>query len=188
VRAAIAGVSVVLLAACSVEREGSSDIRQEEKVSVTATVRSPAVTVGTRTFDGKGKEKPAPARLALEQGTKVIDQANVLSPDEKASLDRRLAQVAGRAGRKMTVVLLRPEGGQSLEMVAWAIAPRSEPSGPVLLVVDVGTGSVRVDGISDPTLAVAVARAIGPDVRGGRVASGISRGLDQVANIERDAA
>ena len=187
-RAAIAGVTLLLLAACSVEREGSSDLRQEANGSVTATVRSPTVTAGTRYFDGQGKEQPAPPRLAVPQGTKVIDQANALSQAEKASLDARLAQVAGGIGRKTTVVLLRPAGGQSLEMVTWAIAPRAEPNGPVLLVVDVGTGSVRVDGISDPSLAAAVARAIGGEARQGRVALGVSRGLDQVANFKRDAA
>lgn len=141
-----------------------------------------------RKFDGNGVEVlPRPSNTA-QQGAAIIDQANVLSVADKVSLEARSTAVAETVGRKLTVVLLRPADGQSLEQVSWAIAPKAGPGGPLLLVVDVETGAVRVDGAHDPAGAAAIARAISGEVKAGRVAAGVTRGLDQVAALGRSSA
>ncbi|UUR09209.1 TPM domain-containing protein [Sphingomonas glaciei] len=141
-----------------------------------------------REFDGTGAEVTPERRVTVHEGTAVIDQAKVLSAADKASLARRIVEIAEATGRKLTIVLLRPAEGQSMEQVTWAIAPKAGTEGPMMLVVDVGSGSVRVDNLSDPAQSAAIARAISPEVKAGRVASGVARGLDQVMALGRSAA
>lgn len=138
-----------------------------------------------RTFDASGNEVPPLPRVPMPEGVAVIDQAGVLSGAEKGRIEQRSAAVSQAIGRKLTVVLLRPSHGDTLERVTWAISPGQGADRPLMLVVDVGSAAIRVDGATDAAAAAAIAAAVRDEVKAGRFALGISRGLDQIAQVER---
>jgi uncharacterized membrane protein YgcG len=147
-----------------------------------------AEPTGAPAVDGPGKEVASPRQSAVHEGVSVVDEASVLSASEKASLVQRGAAVSRAIDRKLTVVLLRPSEGDSLERVTWAISPAAgAEERPLLLVVDVDTGAVRVDGASSAGRAAAIAGAVRNEVKAGRYAAGVGRGLDRIAQEERSA-
>ena len=121
----------------------------------------------------------ATQRLEVRTVGRVIDQAEVLTPEEEQRIGKT-AQEVGQAGRRVVLVLTVPPLGQeSLEQFGWAINGQRRDGGTVLLMVRPDDGTVRIEtgGSLSPEQAAAVASAIRPDLRRRAAAPAIERGL-----------
>lgn len=122
--------------------------------------------------DRAGRQAAAPASA----GGRVIDLAAVLTPAEQTALVQRLAKSGD-----VTVVIVKTGPAQSLEQIGWAVGR----PGSLLLLLDPESRKVRVEGELSPEAKAAVASAMSADLSAGRVAAGVSRGLDRLAQEER---
>ena len=115
--------------------------------------------------------------------TGVIDNADLLDPAGEGRVAAKVRSVSAQLQRPLLVVLVRPAEGQSLEQLGWATRGAGSPGGPMLLIADPDSAAVRVESGGDfpPEKSAAVARAISPDLRDGRVEQALLAGLDELA-------
>ena len=125
----------------------------------------------------------AAQRAAHDQGGRIIDLADALAPADEASLSTRLREEQQADGRAVTVALVRPNSGDSLERVGWAVGGSRGPARPLLLLVDPASAQVRIEGDLQPEARAAVASAMQPDLRAGRVAAAVNAGLDRLEQL-----
>jgi uncharacterized membrane protein YgcG len=128
-----------------------------------------------READSTGAQ--AAARVVKVQAKgRVIDTADVLSPDEEKAIAARLA-----SGRLIFVVTIVPSGGDSMERIGWAVSNSAAATKPLLLLIDPKQSSVRIEGELAPEAKAAVASAMQPGLRAGKVAEAVGVGLDTLA-------
>jgi uncharacterized membrane protein YgcG len=112
----------------------------------------------------------------LDQGGRVADLADALTPPEELALARRLAYQQQADGRSVMVVILEAGRGQSLEQIGWAVGAGAPPSS-FLLLVDPAQRRVRVEGDLQPDGRAQVAGAMQAELAAGRVAAAVDKGL-----------
>ncbi|GLR47409.1 TPM domain-containing protein [Sphingomonas astaxanthinifaciens] len=115
----------------------------------------------------------APRVVKVQAKGRVIDTAQVLSPAEEQAIAARIA-----GGRSIFVVTLVPAGGDSMERIGWAVSNSSAANRPLLLLVDPRQAAVRIEGELAPEKKAAVASAMQADLKAGKAAAAIGRGLD----------
>lgn len=164
-----------MLAGCNVERDDSGDMLiNHGNGSVTATNRSPTWSVetgarGSATGDGKGQ---------------VIDLAGALDPQEMQELAQRLAGTQRAEARPLIVVLIQPDGGQSLEQVGWAVGNGPAGDRSTIILVDPRTRQVRLEGDLDPARRAEVAAAMRDGLASGQVYQAITAGIARFEQLE----
>lgn len=103
---------------------------------------------------------------------KIIDNANLLDAGDRNGLSQELAEINRLGGPEVTVVLVRPTAGESMEQIGWAVAGR--PSGKaVVLLADPDSAAVRVEGAIAPDAKARIASAMQQPLRAGQPAEAV---------------
>lgn len=118
-----------------------------------------------------------------DQGGRVVDLADALSPAERLALGRRLAYEQQADGRPVMVVILQTDKNQSLEQVGWAVSGTGGANRSFIILVDPEQKRVRLEGDLQPESKAAVAAAMRNDLAAGRVAAAIERGLVRLEQL-----
>ena len=142
---------------------------------------------------------PAPMATSAQSGTpapfvlprltgRVVDNADLLTPDQERSLTRALAETERRTGHQIVVVTLASLDGRSIEEVGlnlgngWGIGRRGHDDG-VLLIVAPTERKVRIEvgcgletALTDMEARMVIEQRILPAFRKRQMAVGIFRG------------
>ena len=136
---------------------------------------------------------PASADLRLPELTgRVVDLANVLSPETEASLTEQLAAHEQRTSNQVIVATVSSLQGYDIERFAnelfraWGLGQKDRNNGVLLLVapnerevrIEVGYGLEGT--LTDALSADIIQNRILPDFRDGDLAGGIARGVDSI--------
>jgi uncharacterized protein len=133
----------------------------------------------------------------------ILDQADLLPPDQEAALDARLRALNAQSGRALIIATVPSLQGESIEMYAvklfeaWGIGGKESDSGLLLLVapnerkvrIEVGYGlhGYVTDGLSGRIIRTIIT----PRFKQGDMAGGIEAGanalLEQLARSPQDA-
>ena len=147
---------------------------------------APLVTAADRTF---------PALSG-----RVVDAANILSGDERAALESKLAALQSRSGVQLIVASVASLGGQEIEPFAnalfraWKLGDAKKNDGVLLLIapnehrvrIEVGYGLEGT--LTDATSKVIIAN-VAPRFKAGDFNGGVARGVDDIiAALTTDAA
>jgi hypothetical protein len=110
-------------------------------------------------------DQTATADAQTSRGTgKIIDTVGAIKADQLNSLSQELAEINQVGGPQVTVVLVRPTSGESMEQLGWALAGR--PTGKaVVLLTNPDTAMVRVEGALDPERKAQIAAAMQQQMR-----------------------
>ena len=136
-----------------------------------------------------GSNARAAAAPAVALRGWVTDAAEVIGPQEEASLSARLAEFERRSGRQMVVVTVPSLHGQDIAPFttalgnSWGIGRAEQDDGIILLVapnerrgrIAVGLGLEQT--LPDALCRQILEREIMPRFRDGRIASGIDAGV-----------
>jgi uncharacterized protein len=123
---------------------------------------------------------------------RVVDQANLLSPEREALLTEKLAALEASTGDQLVVVTLNSLGGDEIETYgyqlgrAWGIGQAETDSGVLLIVapnerkvrIEVGYGLEPV--LTDALSALIIQEQILPAFRTGGFEQGITQGVDAI--------
>lgn len=123
---------------------------------------------------------------------RVVDQANVLSPEAEAQLTQRLAALEASTGRQVVVVTLASLQGYEIEDYgyqlgrAWGIGRAREDDGTLLIVapnerrvrIEVGYGLEPV--LTDALSSTILNRRVLPRFRAGDIEGGVVAGADAI--------
>lgn len=174
-------VCSLLLAGCHAEQDDSGNMMiNHGDGRVTVIERAPTMSVGMETDPVASAGDAA----AAHQRGRVIDLADALGPAEEEALTRRLAgtQQAGR--RTVMVILIEPNGGQSLEQVGWAVGGNNGgSSSAVMILANPKTRQVRVEGDLKPEARAMVAAAMQEGLTAGRIAQAVESGLVRLEQL-----
>jgi len=123
---------------------------------------------------------------------RVVDDAHLLSPDQTAALDGKLAALEAQSQRQMVVVTLPTLDGYEIEDYgyrlgrAWGIGAKQRNDG-LLLIVAPTERKVRIEAgyglegiITDALSSVIISREIVPRFKAGDYAGGIAAASDQL--------
>jgi uncharacterized membrane protein YgcG len=160
-RLVLLGGALVLLAACKGKGdEASMTVVENEAVTATRSTTevrmSSGVDVRTASTPGAG------------EGTgKIIDDAGLIDAGEINAMSQELAEINRLGGPRVTMVLVRPTSGESMEQIGWALAGR--PAGRALvLLADPGSGAVRIEGAVSPENKARIAVAMQQQLKTGK--------------------
>jgi uncharacterized protein len=123
---------------------------------------------------------------------RVVDQANVLSPEAEAQLTQRLAALEASTGRQVVVVTLASLQGYEIEDYgyqlgrAWGIGRAREDDGALLIVapnerrvrIEVGYGLEPL--LTDALSSAILNRRVLPRFRAGDIEGGVVAGADAI--------
>ncbi|MHB8285149.1 MAG: TPM domain-containing protein [Caulobacteraceae bacterium] len=138
-----------------------------------------------------GLSAPARAALTFPPLTgRVVDDANVLTPDIVAELTQKLAALQAKNGRQLVVVTLPSLQGQEIEDYgyqlgrAWGIGQKGTNTGALFIVVpsehkvriEVGYGLEPI--LTDAETSVILQQNVLPKFRAGDVSGGVVDGTD----------
>jgi uncharacterized protein len=137
-----------------------------------------------------GAALAAPAFPALTG--RVVDAANILSPQVEGALDAKLSGLETTTGRQLVVVTLPSLQGQPIEDYGyqlgrhWGIGQKGENDGALLIVapnerevrIEVGYGLEPV--LTDALSSVIIQSAVLPRFRAGDLEGGVTAGTDAI--------
>ncbi len=126
---------------------------------------------------------------------RVVDQANLLAPDVKQTLETKLADLEQKSGIQFVVATVSSLQGEEIEPYAnelfrhWALGEKTKNNGVLLLVapkekkvrIEVGYGLEGT--LTDALSKIVIVNAIAPRFKAGDFAGGITRGVDDVITI-----
>lgn len=126
---------------------------------------------------------------------RVVDQANLLPADQRATIEARLADLESKSGIQLVVATVASLDGQEIEPYAnelfrtWKLGERTKNNGVLLLVapkerrvrVEVGYGLEGT--LTDALSQVIITNAIAPRFKAGDFAGGITRGVDDIVTV-----
>jgi uncharacterized protein len=126
---------------------------------------------------------------------RVVDQANLLSPDAKQNIERKLAEIEEKSGIQFVVATVDSLQGEEIEPFAnelfrhWALGEKTNNNGVLLLVapkekkvrIEVGYGLEGT--LTDALSKLVIVNAMAPRFKVGDFAGGIARGVDDVITI-----
>lgn len=124
---------------------------------------------------------------------RVVDEAGLLSADQKAELSQRLKALEDKNGRQLVVVTLKSLQGQEIADYGyqlgrhWGIGKKGQNNGVLLIVapeerrvrIEVGYGLEPV--LTDALSSVIIQTKIVPKFRAGDMAGGVIDGADAIA-------
>jgi uncharacterized protein len=131
---------------------------------------------------------------------RVVDKANVISPEQRASLEGKLKALEDKSGIQLVVATVSSLDGQEIEPYAnqlfraWKIGEEKKNNGVLFLVapkehrvrIEVGYGLEGT--LTDATSKIIIANAVAPRFKSGDFDGGVSRGVDDViATLTTDA-
>jgi uncharacterized protein len=137
----------------------------------------------------------ATGALALELPAltgRVVDQANVLSPDTRAALTAKLKDLEDKSGIQLVVATVSSLGGQEIEPYAnqlfrdWKLGEAKKNNGALFLIapnehrmrIEVGYGLEGT--LTDATSSIIIANAVAPRFKTGDFNGGVARGVDDI--------
>ena len=123
---------------------------------------------------------------------RVVDQANILSPDERAALVAKLKDLEDKSGIQLVVATVSSLGGQEIEPYAnqlfraWKLGEAKKNNGVLFLVapsehrarIEVGYGLEGT--LTDATSSIIIANAVAPRFKAGDFNGGVARGVDDI--------
>jgi uncharacterized protein len=123
---------------------------------------------------------------------RVVDQANILSPDERAALVAKLKDLEDKSGIQLVVATVSSLGGQEIEPYAnqlfrtWKLGEAKKNNGVLFLIapnehrmrIEVGYGLEGT--LTDATSSIIIANAVAPRFKAGDFNGGVSRGVDDI--------
>jgi uncharacterized protein len=123
---------------------------------------------------------------------RVVDQANLLSADQRQAIETKLADLESKSGIQLVVATVTSLGGQEVEPYAnelfraWKLGERAKNNGVLFLVapterrvrIEVGYGLEGT--LTDAISKVIIANAVTPRFKAGNFADGITRGVDDI--------
>lgn len=140
------------------------------------------------------------ATLALAQTFptltgRVVDDAGILSPETKAALEPKLADLEAKSGIQLVVATVPSLQGQEIEPYAnelfrtWKLGQADKNNGVLLLVapnerrvrIEVGYGLEGT--LTDALSSVIISNAITPRFKAGDFSGGVSRGVDDIITV-----
>jgi len=138
---------------------------------------------------------PASAQTFPPLTGRVVDQAHLLSPEQAAALDTKLAELERQSGRQMVVATVPDLQGYAIEDYgyrlgrAWGIGQKKANDGLLLLVapnerkvrIEVGYGLEGL--VTDALSSVIIHRQILPHFRDKDMAGGIVAGADALIQL-----
>ena len=143
---------------------------------------------------------PALAQTFPELTGRVVDQAGILRPEDKLTLEQRLKAYEERTSDQVVVATIRSLEGYSVEDYAnrlyraWKLGTKEKNNG-VLLLVAPSDKKVRIEvgyglegALTDALSGIIIRSAIAPKFKTGDFAGGINVGVDGIlAILARDA-
>lgn len=123
---------------------------------------------------------------------RVVDNADLLSPEQEAALTKKSAALEARTGHQFVIVTLPSLEGKTIEQVSlglgngWKIGRKGHDDG-VLLVVAPNERKVRIEvgfglenTLTDEAASKIIQDVILPEFREARMPQGISKGADAI--------
>lgn len=149
-------------------------------------------------FAGLGGAVGAPTQSGLSFPPltgRVVDEAGVLPPQDRASLTASLTELEARTSDQLVVVTLRSLQGTTIEDYgyqlgrAWGIGQKGRDTG-ALLIVAPGDKQVRIEvgyglegTLTDAATKIIIENAILPPFKAGDYAAGIKAGVAQIIQL-----
>ncbi len=126
---------------------------------------------------------------------RIVDQANIISPETRAALETKLADLEAKSGIQLVVATVNSLEGQEIEPYAnqlfrfWKLGEKQKNNGVLLLVapherrvrIEVGYGLEGT--LTDAISSVIIANAITPRFKTGDFGGGIARGVDDIITV-----
>ncbi len=123
---------------------------------------------------------------------RVVDQANILSPDTRAALTAKLKDLEDKSGIQLVVATVSSLGGQEIEPYAnqlfrdWKLGEAKKNNGALFLIapnehrmrIEVGYGLEGT--LTDATSSIIIANAVAPRFKAGDFNGGVARGVDDI--------
>jgi uncharacterized protein len=126
---------------------------------------------------------------------RVVDGANILSADQRAALETRLAALEQQSGIQLVVASVASLDGQEIEPYAnalfraWKLGEAKKNNGALFLVaprehrvrIEVGYGLEGT--LTDATSKIIIANAVAPRFKTGDFNGGVARGVDDIIAV-----
>ncbi|HLJ70450.1 MAG TPA: TPM domain-containing protein [Roseiarcus sp.] len=123
---------------------------------------------------------------------RVVDQANILSPDTRGALASKLKDLEDKSGIQLVVATVSSLQGQEIEPYAnqlfrtWRLGEAKKNNGVLFLVapkehrvrIEVGYGLEGT--LTDATSKIIIANAVAPRFKAGDFNGGVQRGVDDI--------
>ena len=126
---------------------------------------------------------------------RVVDQANVLSPDTRSALTAKLKDLEEKSGIQLVVATVKSLEGDDIEPYAnalfraWKLGEKQKNNGVLLLVapnehkarIEVGYGLEGT--LTDALSKIIITNAMAPRFKTGDFGGGIERGVDDIVTV-----
>ena len=126
---------------------------------------------------------------------RIVDQANIISPEARAALEPKLVELEDKSGIQLVVATVKSLEGGDIETYAnqlfrtWKLGEAKKNNGMLLLIapnerrvrIEVGYGLEGT--LTDALSSVIIANAITPRFRTGDFSGGITRGVDDIITV-----
>lgn len=126
---------------------------------------------------------------------RVVDQANIIQPGTRATIEQKSADLEEKSGIQLVVATVNSLEGQEIEPYAnelfrkWALGEKKKNNGVLLLVapnehrvrIEVGYGLEGT--LTDALSKVIISNAMTPRFKAGNFSEGISRGVDDIITV-----
>jgi uncharacterized protein len=126
---------------------------------------------------------------------RVVDQANILSPQERDALSSKLAELETKSGIQFVAATVNSLQGEEIEPYAnelfrfWKLGEKPKNNGVLLLIapnehrvrIEVGYGLEGT--LTDALSKIIIANAITPRFKAGNFDDGVSRGVDDIITV-----
>jgi uncharacterized protein len=126
---------------------------------------------------------------------RIVDQANIIPPVVRGSMEAKLAELESKSGIQLVVATVNSLDGQEIEPYAnelfrtWKLGEKAKNNGVLLLVapnqrrvrIEVGYGLEGT--LTDALSRIIIANAIAPRFKNGDFGGGISRGVDDIITV-----
>jgi uncharacterized protein len=126
---------------------------------------------------------------------RVVDAANILSPDQRAALETKLAALETQSGIQLVVASVASLEGQEIEPYAnalfraWKLGEAKKNNGALFLIapkehrvrIEVGYGLEGT--LTDATSKIIIANAVAPRFKAGDFNGGVARGVDDIIAV-----
>jgi uncharacterized protein len=126
---------------------------------------------------------------------RVVDQASILSPEQRAALEGKLKELEDKSGIQLVVATVSSLDGQEIEPYAnqlfrdWKLGEAKKNNGVLFLIapnehrvrIEVGYGLEGT--LTDATSKIIIANAVAPHFKAGDFNGGVSRGVDDIITV-----
>jgi uncharacterized protein len=126
---------------------------------------------------------------------RVVDQANIIQPATRTSIEQKLADLETKSGIQLVVATVKSLEGQEIEPYAnqlfrsWKLGEKAKNNGVLLLVapnekrVRIEVGYRLESTLTDALSKVIITNAVTPRFKAGDFSDGISRGVDDIITV-----